>query len=238
MQRAASGKEPEIVIGGIQVARVAASNDDFTARPFNSENGTKIVLWVKMPAGQGLIEIDEDASVLSHFGDDKGSNLGGRFGSFPDEFKDASGGTIEISSSGLPASGATALLAEGTLSLNIADATKKTRIANVAVKNDATFKFGDTTIRFSEVESDGETLRFTFNLPRTVMEGIKNVVFLDAKGQTLESDTGGRGYMNNDAEMGYRVTTASTTLTIEFEAWDGRRTVTVPFKVKAGIGMN
>jgi len=238
MQRAASGKDPEIVVGGIQVARVAAANDDFSARPFNSENGTKIVLWVKMPAGQGLIEIDEDTSVLSHFGDDKGSNLGGRFDSFPDEFKDASGGTIEIESSGLPAAGATALIAEGSLSLNIADSTKKTRVANVGVKNEATFKFGETTITFSEVESDGETLRFTFNLPRTVMEGIKNVVFLDAKGQPLESDTAGSGYMNNAAEMGFRVTTASSTVTIEFEAWEGRRNIKVPFSVKAVIGMN
>ncbi len=238
LQRAASGKTPEIVVGGIQVAKVAASNDDFSARPFNSENGTKIVLWVKMPAGQGLIKIDEDASVLSHFGDDKGSNLGGRFGSFPDEFKDASGGTIEISSSGLPASGATALVADGTLAIAIADSTKKTRVATVAVKNDGSFLFGKTKITFSEVEADGDDLSFTLNLPRTVMEGLKNVVFLDAKGQPLESRTGSSGYMNDAAEMGFHVTTASTTLTIEFEAWEGRRTIKVPFNLKAGIGMD
>ena len=53
-----------------------------------------------MPAGQGLIEIDDDASLLQSFTDDKGTNLGGRLGSFPDEFKDGSGGTVEISSPG------------------------------------------------------------------------------------------------------------------------------------------
>jgi hypothetical protein len=100
---AAGGANPEIVVGGIQVAKVIVSADDFSAKPFNSDNGTKLVLWIKMPAGQGLIEIDEDASLLQVFGDDKATDLGGKFGSFPEEFKDGTGGTIDITSSAVPA---------------------------------------------------------------------------------------------------------------------------------------
>ena len=102
------------MIGGIQIARVVVPDNDFSAKPFHADNGTTIVLWVKMPAGQGLIEIDDDASLLQNVGDDKGTNIGGKFGSFPDEFKDGSGGTIEIESSGFAAPGATAITAEGT----------------------------------------------------------------------------------------------------------------------------
>ncbi|HUR22142.1 MAG TPA: hypothetical protein VMZ90_15100, partial [Vicinamibacterales bacterium] len=58
----ATGKEPQIVAGGVQVVKVAVPDSDFSAKPFHEDNGTKIVLWIKMPAGQGLIEIDEDAS--------------------------------------------------------------------------------------------------------------------------------------------------------------------------------
>ncbi len=238
LSKTASGEDPEIVVGGIQIARVAVSNDDFSAKPFNSDNGTKIVLWVKMPAGQGLIEIDEDASVLAHFGDDKGTNLGGRFDSFPDEFKDGSGGTIEIESTGLPAEGAISLTAEGSLAMTVAAATSKTRVPNVALKNDAEFTFGKTPITITDVEVDDDSVSFTLNLPRQVMAGISNVVFLDAKDQPVESSRTGSGYMNDAAEMGFRVETKATALTLEFEAWQGLRTIKVPFNVKAGIGMN
>jgi hypothetical protein len=190
-----------------------------------------------MPAGQGLIEIDDDASVLTHFGDDKGTNLGGKFESFPDAFKDASGGTMEIESSGLPAAGATSLSAEGTLALTVAATTKKTRVAKVALKNDATLTLDKTPMTVSEVEVEGDTTTFTLKLPRQVMESIKAVAFLDAKGQPVESRGTSSGYFNDAAEMGFSVKTAAATITLEFEAWQGLRTIKVPFKVTTGIGI-
>lgn len=234
----ATGKDPEVVVGGIQIARVVVSKDDFSAKPFHAENGTRIVLWVKMPAGQGLIEIDEDTSLLQHFGDDKGTNLGGKFDSFPDEFKDGTGGTFEIESTGFPAAGATALLAEGSIAMTVATGTRKTRVANIALRNDAKFMLEKTPITVAEVETQGDSQTFTLKLPRQVMTGIKEVVFLDAKGQPIEGRRTGSGYMNDAAEMGFSVKTAAKTLTLEFEAWQGLRTIKVPFKVKAGIGLN
>jgi len=38
--------------------------------------------------------------------------------------------------------------------------------------------------------------------------------------------------------MGYTVKTAAKTLTIEFEMWQGLKTIKVPFKVKAGLALN
>ena len=233
----ATGKEPEIVVGGIQIARVVVPDNEFSAKPFNSDNGTKLVLWVKMPAGQGLIEIDEDSSVLQSVTDDRGSNLGGKFESFPDEFKDGSGGTIEIESSGFGAPGATAILAEGTLAMTVATGTRKTRVAKVSLQNDAKFTFGKTPITVAEVQTQDDTQTFTLKLPRQVMTEIKDVVFLDAKGQPIEGRRTGSGYMNDAAEMAFSVKTAAKTLTLEFEAWQGLRTVKVPFKVKAGLGL-
>src|SRR6185503_8826041 len=119
-----TGKDPEIVVGGIQIAKVVVGDNDFSAKPFHSDNGTRIVLWIKMPAGQGLIEIDEDASLLQSFGDDKGTSMGGKFGNFPEEFKDGSGGTIEIASSAFAAPSATALLAEGSVAMTVAAGTR------------------------------------------------------------------------------------------------------------------
>jgi hypothetical protein len=232
-----SGPLPQVVAGGIQIANIVAPKDDMMSRPFNSENGTKLVLWVKMPAGQGLIEIDDDGSLLQSFSDDKGTNLGGRIGSFPDEFKDGSGGTVEISSTGLPAAGATRLVAEGTLALNVSSGVKPERVANVSIQNGRTFLLGKTSITVAEVETSGAEQKFTLKLPRVVMEGIRDVKFFDAKGQALEGHRSGTGYMNDAGEMGLTVTTALKTLTLEFEVWQGRRTIKVPFKVQTGLGV-
>jgi len=234
----ATGKEPEVVVGGVQVVRVVVPDNDFSAKPFNTDNGTKIVLWIKMPTGQGLIEIDEDASLLESVTDDRGSNIGGKFDSFPDEFKDGSGGVIEIESTGFAAPGATAILAEGSLALSVATGTRKTRVANVRLQNDATFRFGQTTITVADLETGDESQTFTLKLPRQVMTTIKNVVFLDAKGQPIEGNRTSTGYMNDAAEMGLSVKTAAKTVTLEFEAWQGLKTIKVPFKVRAGLGID
>jgi hypothetical protein len=233
----AAGRVPEVVAGGLQIASVAMPKDDYSARPFNGENGTKLLLWIKMPANQGLIEIDDDASVLEHFGDDKGTNLGGGFESFPDEFKDASGGIIEVESSAVPAAGSSVLTAQGTLALSVATGTRKTRAANVALRNDATFRLGSTTITISEVEADGENQSFTLKLPRQTMMTIKEIKFFDGRNQALEGQRTSSGYMNDAAELGMRVTTQARTITLEFETWQGLRTLKVPFNVQAGMGL-
>jgi hypothetical protein len=228
---------PEVVVGGIQVAKVVVSDDDWSAKPFNASNGTKLVLWIKMPAGMGLIEIDDDASLLSHFGDDKGTDLGGSLDSFPDEFKDGSGATMDISSDGLPAAGATALMAEGTLVMNVATGTKPQKISAQRVENDKAFKLGQATLTFSDVQNEEGELKFTLKLPRQTMNGIKSVKFLDGKGQELEGRRNGSGYMNDDAEMSFAVKTEAKTLGMEFEVWQGLKEIKVPFNVKGGVGL-
>ena len=188
--------------------------------------------------GGKMIEIDEDASLLESVTDDKGSNIGGKFDSFPDEFKDGSGGIIEIESTGFAAPGAMAILAEGSLSITAATGTRKTRVANVRLQNDATFRFGQTTITVADLETRDESQTFTLKLPRQVMTTIKNVVFLDAKGQPIEGNRTSTGYMNDAAEMGLSVKTAAKTVTLEFEAWQGLKAIKVPFKVRAALGLD
>jgi len=227
-----------IIVAGLQVARIAAPEGDFSAKPFHADNGTTLVVWVKLPAGQGLIEIDEDASLLSSVKDDKGSNMGGKFGSFPEVFKDGSGGIIEIKSSGFPAADSTSVLAEGSLAMSVASGTKKTRVPKVTLANNGKLTLGKTAIVLSDVKADDDSQTFTLNLPRAAMNAIKNVVFLDAKGETIEGSKSGSGYMNDKGEMSFSVKTTSKVLTLEFEEWQGLKTIKVPFKVKAGLGLN
>lgn len=234
----AAGKTPEVVVGGIQIARVVVTDSDFSAKPFHADNGTTIVLWVKMPAGQGLIELDEDASVLQSVTDDKGANIGGKFGSFPDEFKDGSGGIIEVQSSGFAGTGATAILAEGSLAMTVSTGTRKTRVPKVSLQDNGKLMLGKTPIIVAEVQAQDESQTFTLKLPRAVMNEIKDVAFFDAKGQPLEGSRTGSGYMNDAAEMQMTVKTTAKTVTLEFEMWQGLKAIKVPFKVKAGLGLD
>jgi hypothetical protein len=69
------------------------------------------------------------------------------------------------------------------------------------------------------------------------MVGIKNVVFLDARGQAVEGSRAGSGYMNEAGELSFSVKTPLKTLTLEFEQWQAPHTIKVPFKVRATIGL-
>ena len=234
---AQAAKPPEVTVAGVQVVSAKVKEDDWSAKPFNSDNGAKLVLLIKMPAGVGLIDIDEDASVLDAFSDDAETDLDGKFESFPKEFKDGTGGTFEIRSARMPAPTATVLTAEGTIVLQTAAGTKPTKVANVSIANDKTFKLGTTTITVAEVQTEEDGQTFTLKLPRQVLASIKEVTFADAKGQPVEGRRTSSGYFNDNAELGFSVKSTAKTLTLEFEQWQGLREIKVPFKVRAGLSL-
>ena len=130
---AAPVKMPEVVVGGIQVVNAPFGDDDWSARPFNSRNGTKVVLVIKMPEGMGLIEIDEDKSSLDTFTDEKVTQYAAEFESFPDVAKDGSAGAIEAQSEIVAGAGMTSLRLEGTLALKVATGSKPIRVTGVAL---------------------------------------------------------------------------------------------------------
>ncbi len=237
-------KLPDVVVGGIQVVNAPFGDDDWSARPFNSKNGTKVVLVIKMPAGVGLIAIDEDNSSLDTFTDEKTTQYAAEFESFPDVVKDGSAGAIAAESDIVPGAGMSALLLEGTLALKVAAGTKPTRIAALRPENGKGFKLGATQVTFSDVtppddpKAEDATLSFNINLPRSVMSGIRQVKFLDAKGAEIEgARRTSSGYAGDDGEMGFSVPAVHKTFGMEFELWQGVRDLKVPFKVNASIAL-
>jgi hypothetical protein len=107
----------------------------------------------------------------------------------------------------------------------------------VSLTNNAKFTLGKTPVVVDEVTAEGDGQTFTLKLPRSVMNEIKGVAFLDAKGGTIEGSSSGSGYMNDDAEMRFSVKSTTKVLTLEFDMWQGLKTIKVPFKVKAGLGL-
>lgn len=241
---AAPVKMPDVLVGGIQVVSAPFGDDDWSARPFNAKNGTKVVLVIKMPQGMGLIEIDEDNSSLDTFTDEKTTQYAAEFESFPDVAKDGSAGAIEAESEIIPGAGMNSLRLEGTLALKVATGSKPVKVTGVRPENDKSFKLGATVVTYSDVtlpddpKAEGAEMTFSLNLPRTVMNSIRQVKFLDAKGTEIEgARRTSSGYSNDDATIGYSVPAQHRSFVMEFDLWQGLRDITVPFKVNASIAL-
>lgn len=234
----APGPPPEIVIAGIRIVGAGLGKNREEIRAFNERPGVAVALAIKMPAGQGIVELDEDKCLLTSVTDDVGTDLGeqSEYGSFPKTSEDGSVGLIEIESRLRPAPTATAILAEGTLVFSASPGSKPTKIANVKLEKGKTFKLGTATVTLAEV-TPGEDTSIELALPRAVLYTVRDVKFLDATGKPLEADRTSRGYMNDDASIGYRIKGAGAAVTIEFDLWQGLREQKVPFKIRTGLAL-
>jgi hypothetical protein len=235
---APAGPAPEISVVGVRVVGPGLGKNREEIRPFNERPGVAVALAIKMPAGQGIVDLDEDDCILTVVTDDAGTDLGeqAEFGSFPKTSEDGTVGLIEIESRLRPAATATAVLAEGTLVFSASPGSKPTTIPNVKLVAGQTFKLGATTITIAEV-TPGEETSIELALPRSVLYSIRDVRFLDAAGKPLEASRTSRGYMNDDASIGYRVTGAGPAVTMAFDVWQDLQQRKVPFKVKAGLAL-
>jgi hypothetical protein len=233
------GPPPEIVIAGVRVVGGGLGKNREEIRPFNEQPGVAVALAIKMPPGQGIVELDEDNCLLSAVTDDVGTDLGehAQFGSVPKTSEDGSVGLIEVESRLRPAATANAVLAEGTLVFSASPGSKPTKIPNLKLEKGKTFKLGAATVTVAEVTPGTEETSLELALPRAVLYTIRNVTFSDATGKVLESDRTSRGYMNDDASIGYRVKGAGAAVNVEFDIWQGLREQKVPFKIKANLGL-
>jgi hypothetical protein len=232
------GPPPEISVVGVRIVGAGLGKNREEIRAFNERPGIAVALAIKMPVGQGIVELDEDNCLLTSVTDDAGTDLGeqAEYGSFPKTSEDGSVGMIEIESRLRPAATATAIMAEGTLVFSASPGSKPTKIPNVKLEKGKTFKLGTATVTLTEV-TPGEDTAIELGLPRSVLYSIRDVKFLKADGTPLEADRTSRGYMNDDASIGYRIKGAGPAVTIEVDMWQGLREQKVPFKIKTGLAL-
>ena len=235
---AAQGKLA-VSVGGLRVVGPGIGESGSEQRPFNESTGTTIVLLVKAPKGTGIVDLDDDGSVIDTVSDDKGTNLleDASFGSFPEVVKDGSAGLIELKLGARPGAGASTVAAEGSLNVTTATGTKPVKAASVALVEGKTFKVGTIPITVGKVEASDDSISVTFNLPRAALKTIKAMKFLDAKGGEIESDRRGSGYFNETGELDYQLKTTSKTVTVSCDVWQGLKSDKLPFKITAGLGL-
>src|SRR5262249_17588387 len=163
---------PQIVVAGLKVIGSGLGKNGSEIEPFHDHPGTFIALAIQPPKGSGIVAVDDDASRLDAFGDDKGTSLleEGRIGPFPKVAEDGSAAMVEVEVRGRPAAGASSLTVQGTLALTLANGSKATRVANLKLEDGQTFKVGTTTLTVNTAKAGDESTDVTFGLPRSVLQ--------------------------------------------------------------------
>ena len=236
---AAPANPPHITAVGIRVTGLGLGANGSELKPFNESPGTSVALAIEAPKGSGIVDIDDDASKLEAFSDDKGQSLmeEGRVGPFPHVTEDGSAALVEVEVRARPSAGASSVSVQGTVAMTLAGGSKAVRATNVKLDAGQTFKLGATTVTISDPKVEDEETQFTINLPRSLLQTIREVRYFDAKNASIEGHRRGSGYFNEKAELELSAKTTEKAITLEFELWQNLRTVKVPFSVAAGLGV-
>lgn len=230
---------PQVSAVGIRVVGPGLGANGSELRPFNESPGTVIVLAIQPARGNGIVDIDDHASKLDAFSDDKGQNLleEGRVGPFPKVAEDGSAAIVEVQVRARPAAGAASVSVQGVIGMTVANGSKPVRATGVRLETGQTFKVGTTMIAISEAKVEEESTKLNFGLPRSVLNTIREVRFFDTKNVPIESRRTGSGYFNEKANLEYDAKTKDKAVTVELELWQNPRTIKVPFNVQVGLGV-
>jgi hypothetical protein len=228
---------PTVSVAGIRVVGQGYGEDGSEAQPFNESPGVGLAIVVQAKDG-GIIAFDDDATALGEISDSEGNSLldNASIWPFAKITKDGKALIVEMKTKGVPAVGATHVTAKGTITVTTASGTKPTKIPNVKLANEATFKVGTGVVTIEDVSTDEESTSLTFKGSKTVLGSVKGWKFLDAKGAEIESSDRGYGTSNDTAFKSMSVKTTAKTITLEVDDWQGLKQAAIPFDVKAGLG--
>lgn len=212
---------PQVSAIGIRVVGPGLGANGTELRPFNESPGTVVALAIQAARGGGIVDIDNRASKVDAFTDDKGQSLleEARVGSFPKVAEDGSAAIVEVEVRARPPAGAASVTVQGSVAMTVAAGSKPVRASGVKLETGQTFKAGTATMTIGEAKVEEESTAITFGLTRTLLSTIREVRFFDAKNAPIEARRSGSGYMNEKASLDYSAKTKDKAVTIELELW-------------------
>jgi hypothetical protein len=202
--------------------------------------GTAIELIVSQP-GKRLLALDERASQLTRFTDDKKTDLSKteRDGCFEDFNRRVSpDGTrlgFGIRTTVVPAAGATRLLLKGKLVLLIGTQEKTAEVKKVALEGGGSVKVGPCEVRKDKTRSgEGSLVEVKHSEPN-----LKSITFLDKDGKVLPSEWAAGSFVRNGQTtytVEYRVKGKIENGTVRVTYFSKVERVTVPLDLDIGVG--
>lgn len=231
----------------------AAQNNNSELRPFNWFSGTSVSLLISAPKG-GLIAVKTDDSAVTAFTDNQKTDLakpavkpqfgndGAKFGGFPKISDDGKHCLIELEAPGLPAAGATQLLAKGHITVMTATVKKDFTAAKVALKKGTVIKAGAIALTIGKVgKPQWGQMAWEVELKADQkLDNIAKIAFLDGTGKEIESKRAGGSSMSFGTHVSitqdYQLKTKAEVADIVITYWMDAKTVKVPMDLKMGVG--
>ena len=235
----------------------AGVGDDFqdSVRPFNWNEGTSVALLIRRAEG-GITKIDRDASSVTVFQDNTGTDLlkqpeqnGGKtmfssqggIGMMPQLKKDGTAAMVELEGPGLPARGATTLKAQGTIAL-VCASTKKQFTQEIELKVGSKVTVGPVPLEITKVgKPDWGNAAMAVTLTATQPLDAIAAIGFSSQGAKIETHDGGQSSMKAFNQLKVEKTInfdkKVDSATIEIDAWQDLKHIKVPFDLTIGVGL-
>ncbi|MBI3726147.1 hypothetical protein HY251_19635 [bacterium] len=255
---ATKGEGPEITL---EVAGVRVSGqgykEDMNIRPFGSFFvGSSVAVLVRCQ-GASLIGIDADACKLSQVADDKGTDLAGATDEMlgrPAGFwtpgqvsKDGKAGMLQLDAWKVPAKGARSIHIEGALACHTASGREEKKV-EASFEKDAKLAIGPVALTIEKADKpdfsmDDFPFEISFRSEKPLHE-IADMKALGEDGKEMKCEYSVNPFVLPDMATGkpcyrgsLRMAKAEKKGTIVFVLHTGIKTVTVPMKLDASVGL-
>ena len=246
------GQQEELKVVGVRIVGEGYGKTQYGSelRAFNWEPGTNVAILLSHPSG-GLIEIDQEKSVISKWTDDKDRNVLTKKSKFSgksfeigsaDISKDGKAALLEISTASLPQKGTTSMKIEGELHVSAGSKTKMEKSKEISLKKGTKFELAGLKFK---VGSSGKpqwgdnpfAVKFSYS---GTNESLKALKFFAADGKPLKSTGLGSmssnfgGKVNTEKEFGFPKKLDK--LIVGVETWTDRSVKKVPLKLDVTLG--
>ncbi len=247
--------EVTVSVAGLQVVgdgyQGKEEGENAELRAFNWSEGTQVSLLFKSE-GKGIVKIDEEATKLTVFKTDQGTNFlkaKSRFsrGSFhfdlPRTSEDKKALITTLATSAFPKQGAKEIQLEGEVLLMLASQSELKKSEKVALEIGEKLVVGEESFELSQM---GKSSWGGYPLEITLKSGVdhesfKAFRFFDGEGKEIASEQSGNSSFGRLGKRTYSVTyrlkSKPTHLVLGLDAWSDLEEVQVPFSFKLGVGL-
>lgn len=218
-----------------------------------SQTGTLMKFLVHQP-GVYILGIEESGCKLNGFADSQKTDLSGskrRFGSGPawlgsfPQFNEARDAVLfDIVSDRLPAKGAASIEVDAAIALRVGSKPTTQQVKDVALQKGTKVSLGGVDMTISEAGDQNTWGDVKWNVSfesKSSMDAIQSIRFLDADGKAVGSTAGGSGRWSSGRDTTYSQSHGLhrklESVTIEVTYFAEVKTVNVPVKFSAGLGL-
>lgn len=194
--------------------------------------------------GKKIVEFDSDGCKLTKFVDNSGKPMKGEFGHFAKVGESGKTLRFEIESKELPSQAATGLEIEGSLVVEVASQSKVVKTEVVELAKGKAVVFGELLkTEITEIGKPGYgEMKAEITLEaKKEWPAYSTLRFYDGEGNEIKSESGGHSRFSMLGSVTesrtFRLAKKPKSFRVEMDAWSDLETVTVPFSVKAGLGL-